>query len=263
MLSAVLGVVPWRLFVSPQSLVEKPQVEKFLRLLEERSSGRPLAYVLGQVGFFNFELKTDSRALIPRPETELLVEESLRKIDHAGVKEPRVLDLCCGSGNICLALARERPAWRLYASDISTPALALARENAQLLELEGRVDFRHGDLFAPWPEGRSDPFDLIVCNPPYVAGEDWAGLPDEVRLFEPRPALDGGEGGLKVIAAVLAAAPAYLRFRGQLILEIGSGQAQAARHLAETISGLSGMKLVQDFAGRDRVVEFTRLPVAD
>lgn len=213
---------------------------EFGALLDRRVQREPLAYVLGEWGFRRLILKTDGRALIPRPETEIVVERCLALLD--GAREPRVLDLGTGTGAIALAIADEYPSARVTAVDQSPAALELARENAARLELP--VEIRPGGIAAA-----GEGWDLVVSNPPYIAPGEWESLQPEIRDWEPRVALVG-EGLHEEIAA-----RARTRW---LVLEVGDGQAQgAATALAST--GYTDVRITPDLAGIERVVEGRRL----
>ncbi len=251
LLAHCLGIEPWRLLLERERVLNPAQEAEFQLLLESRLLRRPLAYILRRAGFHDLILAVDRRALIPRPETEILVEKALRFL--AGVAAAEVIEIGCGSGAIALALARSRPDLRVGASDISPDALDLARENAARLGLEAMVDFRPGDLFAPWSDRRGRGVDLVVANPPYLSRDELAAAPPEVRDYEPRQALEGGEDGLAVIRRLVAATPAYLRPAGRLLIEIGAGQGPAVRELAAGIPGLEFVGLFKDYCGRDRL----------
>jgi release factor glutamine methyltransferase len=215
-----------------------------LRSLADRRRARePLAYVLGEWGFRRLALAVDPRVLIPRPETEILVERCLELLD--GVEEPRVLDIGVGSGAIALAIVDERQDASVIATDTSQAALEVAAANKLRLGFEGRVELRHGDLLA----GAEGPFDLIVSNPPYVPPEDVDRLQPEV-LREPREALVGSGRHAEVAVAALPA----LRPGGVLALEVGDGQApEVASSLHEL--GYVEVATTKDLAGRERVVD--------
>jgi len=258
LLARCLGIELWRLFLERDRVLNPAQEAEFQLLLESRHRRRPLAYILGEAGFHDLVLAVDRRALIPRPETELLVEKALEFL--AGKPGPEVLEIGCGSGAIALALARQLPGAAIGASDVSRAALALARENASRLGLEGRIDFREGDLFAPWFDRREKGVELIVSNPPYLTRKELAAAEPEVRDFEPRSALDGGGDGLAVIRRLIAAAPGYLRPGGRLMIEIGAGQGAAVRELAECgVEGLEFIELAKDYCGRDRVAVLEKI----
>ncbi|HSJ94576.1 MAG TPA: peptide chain release factor N(5)-glutamine methyltransferase [Gaiellaceae bacterium] len=219
-----------------------------LARLEERVARRrrrePLQYVLGEWGFRRLTLTVDRRALIPRPETEVLVERSLALV--AEIAEPRILDVGVGSGAIALALADERPDARVTAVDASADALSLARENAERTGLAGRVELVHGDLFA----GVAGPFDLVVSNPPYVAESEIATLEPEVRDWEPREALVG-EG---VTEAVAAGARSVLEPGGAVVLETAGGKAGEVAALLERL-GYGDVLVTPDLTDVERIAE--------
>ena len=212
---------------------------RFQVLLGRRCKREPLAYVLGEWGFRRLTLKTDARALVPRPETEIVVERCLELLREDS--EPRVLDLGTGTGAIALALVDEHPEARVTAVDSSPEALALARENAARLQLP--VEIRHGGF-----EVAAEGWDLIVANPPYIAPEEWDGLQPEIREWEPRGALVGV--GLHEQIARTAATR-------RLVLEVGDGQAE---DVAETLRelGYTDVTVTPDLTGTERVVDGRR-----
>jgi len=213
--------------------------DEFDALLERRRRREPLAYVLGEWGFRRLVLNTDARALVPRPETEIVVERCLALLRDE--PEPRVLDLGTGSGAIALAIADERPDARVTAVDSAEDAVALARENAERLDLA--IEVRQGDL-----EAAGEGWDLVVSNPPYVAADEWDSLQPEIRDWEPRNALVG-EGIHEEIARL-----ASTRL---LVFEVGDGQAD---HVADALAslGYADITITPDLAEEDRVVEGRR-----
>jgi release factor glutamine methyltransferase len=226
----------------------KPEAEQaFEELLQRRARREPLAYILGHWGFRRLTLKTDRRALIPRPETEIVVERALAHL--AGLEEPRVLDVGTGTGAIALAIADEHPGATITAIDASDDALSLARENRDLVGVDGRVRLVEHDL----TEGLGrDEFDLVVSNPPYVEPEDIDTLQPEVRDWEPRIALVA-HGATEEVAR---AATEALRPGGWIVLEIAENQAEAVASLLDRL-GYSQLRISPDMAGRDRVIEGT------
>jgi release factor glutamine methyltransferase len=219
-----------------------------LRFAQERRRLRePLAYILGEWGFRRLLLAVDRRALIPRPETEVLVERCLGYL--RGLSAPRVLDVGVGSGAVALAIAAEHPGASVTGVDSSESALALARENHAATGLDGRVELVHGNLL----EGFAGPFDLVVSNPPYVSAAEYETLQPEIGLYEPYEALVGDGVG----EALAASAPSVLRPGGWLVLECGDGQ---AADLAATLRdiGYEDVVATPDLAARDRVVEGRR-----
>jgi release factor glutamine methyltransferase len=219
--------------------------EQYGSVLSRRARREPLAYVLGHWGFRRLTLKTDKRALVPRPETEIVVERALEHLD--GLDEPRVLDVGTGTGAIALAIADEHPGASVTAIDVSPDALALARENLELVDVDGRVRFVEHDL----TEGLgNDDFDLVVSNPPYVEPEDVGTLQPEVRDWEPRIALVA-HGATQALAR---AATEALRPGGWIVLETAENQAGNLKALLDEL-GYDHLRISPDMAGRDRVIE--------
>ncbi len=219
--------------------------------VRRRARHEPIAYILGQRGFRDLDLKVDPRVLIPRPETELLVDVALTKL--TGVEAPLVVDVGTGSGAIALSIAQARPDAQVIAIDVSPDALAVARENGAANGL-GNVEFLQGDLLTPLGERRAH---LVASNPPYIATEACRHLMPDVRDFEPRLALDGGRDGLQVIRRLIPAAAAALRPGGALVIEIGHDQGDALRRLLDG-PDWTGAHVHADLAGHDRVAEATR-----
>jgi release factor glutamine methyltransferase len=221
-------------------------VRAYQALLARRARGEPIAYITGRKEFWSLELEVGPEVLVPRPETELLVERALAHIPADASID--VLDIGTGSGAIALAIAKERPGARVSATDVSAAALERARSNARMLGLD--VEFLEGDLFAPVSGKR---FHIIVSNPPYVATDDPDLAPD-VRQYEPATALFAGEAGLQVLRRLVAAAPAHLHQQGWLLLEHGSRQASEVRALLEQ-HGFSHVRSHADLAGHARASE--------
>jgi release factor glutamine methyltransferase len=222
-----------------------PEAEEgYEALLTRRARREPLAYILGHWGFRRLTLKTDKRALVPRPETEIVVERALEHLDGG---EPAVLDVGTGTGAIALAIVDEHPGARVTAIDASKDALALARENLDLLGINGRVRLVEHDL----TEGLgNDAFDLVVSNPPYIEPEDIELLQPEVRDWEPRIALVA-HGATEAVAR---AATQALRPGGWVVLEIAENQAAKVASLLLEL-GYENLRISSDMAGRDRVIE--------
>lgn len=219
-----------------------------LRPLVDRMRARePLAYLLGEWGFRRLTLLVDRRVLIPRPETEVVVERCLARL--ADLAEPRVLDVGAGSGAIALAIADEHPGAHVLAVDRSDGAVAVARENLARTGLGERVEFVRGELL----RGVSGPFDLVVSNPPYVPPDEWETLQPEIRLHEPYEAIVG----VGVAEAIARDARAVLHAGGWLVLECGDGQAEALAAELRSL-GYEDVLVSPDLATRDRVVEGRR-----
>jgi len=245
LLAKTLGLSRLELYTQYDRPLTEDELAACRALLERRGRREPLAYVLGEWGFRRLTLRTDRRALIPRPETEVVVERCLVRL--ADVPEPEVLDVGTGTGAIALAIADEHPGGRVTAIDVSPDALELARENAELTGLAGRVSLAEHDVSQGLPAG---PYDLVVSNPPYVDPEELETLEPEVREWEPKGALVGRG----VTEAVAAAARDVLRPGGWLVLEVADG---TAGHVTTLLSelGLTRVEATPDLAGRDRVVE--------
>jgi release factor glutamine methyltransferase len=239
----VLGLSRSGLYASDRELTED-EARRLDGLVARRREREPLAYILGEWGFRRLTLAADRRALVPRPETEELVERCLERL--SGSPQPRVLDVGVGSGAIALAIADEHPGARVLAVDRSADALALAAENLARSSFNGRVELRRSDLLA----GVEGPFDLVVSNPPYVSPAEYDTLQPEIRLYEPREAVVG----VGVGAEIAMEARAVLSSGGWLLLECGDGQAD---ELADQLAGLGYQDVMRtsDLAGRDRIVE--------
>jgi release factor glutamine methyltransferase len=245
----ILGTSRARLRSHPEEAASAAQSRRYTELLERRATGEPLAYVIGRRDFWSLRLTVTPAVLVPRPETELLVERALAlRHEEFG----RVVDLGTGSGAIALTLASERPGWQVAATDVSEEALAIARTNAESLDLK-RVQFLHGSWFEPLV-GRT--FDLIVSNPPYVAEDDPA-MQDPALRYEPRGALTPGGDGMASLRSIIEVAPDYLERDGWLLLEHGS--AQAAEVTRELVArGLRHVRSHRDLAGHERMTEAQR-----
>jgi release factor glutamine methyltransferase len=206
--------------VSPGKLVTKNQANHFFRLIKKRQQGFPLAYLTGKKEFWTLEFTVDSSVLIPRPETELIVEKAVELSSKSGT----AADIGTGCGNIAISLAKEFPEMRIVAIDVSKKALKTARSNACLHGLD-RIEFYQGNMFAPLKELKLESrCDIIVSNPPYVSEEEWKDLQPEITQHEPKKALVSGQSGLERIKELINRAPIYLRSGGFLIFEFGAGQ---------------------------------------
>jgi release factor glutamine methyltransferase len=245
LLGACLGVPRATLLARPELEVALQAAERFAALLERRGQGEPVAYLTGEKEFWSLALRVTPDVLVPRPETETLIEAALAAGRNDAACD--VVDLGTGSGAIAIALARERPQWRITATDVSEAALAVARRNADRL-CGARIEFLSGDWYQPLAARR---FDLIVSNPPYIAAEDAALRTPELG-FEPQPALVAGVTGLEALAVLIAQAPRHLKQYGQLVVEHGSDQAPAVRSLLGA-AGFSNIRTHRDLAGHERV----------
>ncbi len=218
-------------------------------LITRRLRHEPTAYLLGHREFYNIDLLVGVGALIPRPDTEALVEEALR-IAARFLAPVTIADVGCGTGAIGLAIAANLPSAHIYATDLYPAALALARQNTERLGLAGRVDVLEGDLLAPLP----GPVDMITSNLPYVESGEIPTLDPEIRLYEPREALDGGDDGLDLIRRFLLDVPRYLKPSGVLLMEMDPRQIARARAFAAQAVPGATIRVVQDLTRRDRVL---------
>ena len=241
------------LFMNWSKEIDEHQCERYFSLLDLRCAGRPLQYITGHQEFMGLDFAVNEHVLIPRMDTEVLVERALAIIGDSERKIRRVLDLCTGSGAIAVSLAKLSVA-DITASDVSEEALATARKNAA--GNQAKVSFACGDLFSPFRRklGRTR-FDLIVSNPPYIPTEEIQELQTEIRDHEPHLALDGGEDGLSFYRRIIEEAPDFLRKRGTLLLEIGFDQAEAVAGLARARGCYQEAEVTRDLAGLNRVVE--------
>lgn len=263
LLSHVLDKPRIALYTNYQRVLSEDQLKRFRELVRRGAEQEPIAYLTGRAPFFNLEFDVTPDVLIPRPDTETLVENVLQ-LNRAApqLQATRILDLCTGSGCIAAALARHLKQAFVVAIDISPKAVAVATKNIERLGLASRVTVRQGDLFAPLAaEAREkglEPFDLLVSNPPYIPSEEIASLDASVRDFEPRVALDGGPDGLTIHRKILAQAAEYLKTDAYLLLEIAYNQGPAALALAAEFSAYHGARLLKDFGGHDRVLLLRR-----
>ena len=253
LLMHALGIRKAELYTRLEEPLPPSKAEMFRGLVEQRLRHEPAAYILKQCQFYGIDLYIDPRALIPRPETELLVETALDFIKQRFPKgQPcTVADAGTGSGAIAIALALHLPQARVYATDISPDALEVARINCRQHGVGEQVHLLVGDMLQPLPE----PVDVIVANLPYVKDSDLPRLMPEIRDFEPAAALAGGADGLDKIRQLLSQAGQTLLPRGAIILEIGLGQGQAALALARKHFPDSRIDLIPDLAGIDRVLK--------
>jgi release factor glutamine methyltransferase len=227
-------------------------------LVARRAAREPLQYILGTHEFCGLVFAVGPGVLIPRPETELLVQEVVRRGDSG--KPVTIVDVGTGSGCLAVTLATLLKEARILAVDRSPEALALARGNARKLGVEDRVEWYEGDLLAPLQDkGIAGAVDVIVSNPPYISEGEWAGLQPEVRLFEPRMALVAGPDGTEFHERLLREALTYLVPGGLLLMEVGQGQAPVVRRIAARLGGYAPLRIVEDAAGIERVVIAQRL----
>jgi len=247
-----------RVVADRDRLLSHVELSAARELVGRRVNREPLQYILGTQEFCGLEFDVNPAVLIPRPETELLVEYVAQRIPVE--RQATIVDVCTGSGCIAVAIARLRPRTRVIATDLSNASLDVARHNAARHAVGEHITWLEGDLLGPLEgqklEGRVD---VIVSNPPYIAVADWATLQPEVRLFEPRGALVAGPQGTELHERLLREAGQYLSPSGVLIMEIGAGQARAMRRTVDQMSGYRFHQLVYDAAGLERVVIVERV----
>jgi release factor glutamine methyltransferase len=238
-----------RLVIESERVLEANELSLYRSLIERRRRGEPVAYILGRREFYGLDLVVDSRALVPRPDSEILVEVAIERT-RARSQYGRALDLCTGSGCVAIAFAKARPTWRVSGTDVSPEAVMLAAENVRRHGVAHSVATLAGDLFEPVAGER---FELVTANPPYVPSAEIAGLAADIRDFEPHQALDGGPDGLDLVRAVIAAAPEHLVPGGVLALEVGFDQAERVTALFEQ-AGFGNLSRRRDYGGHERVV---------
>lgn len=248
LLEAGAGVSRLEIVTDPRRELSDAQVEAVNALTQRREAREPVSHIIGRKHFWTLDLAVNADVLTPRPETEFVVEAGLQATLPADAPH-RILDLGAGSGAIILALLRERPNATGVAIDVSPQALAIVQENAEQLGVANRLDIRQND----WADGLDERFDLIVSNPPYIRSGDIDALAPEVSRFEPRVALDGGEDGLVAYRIIIAALPRLLKPGAAFALEVGLGQAESVKALAEE-AGLMTAEPVRDLSGIPRVV---------
>ena len=254
LLSFCLGCDRLEFYKNPDKTVSETELSAFISLIARRLQWEPVAYITGRKEFWSFSLEVNDSVLIPRPDTEILVEEALDICNNFTSLDMRILDIGTGSGAIALALASEIEGVKVVATDISAPAIPLAQKNTAASGLTERIDFRQGNLFEP-VEGL---FDIIVSNPPYIAAGDYEELPASVKAFEPRVALLAGVSGLEFYEKLIYSAPEYLKKNGWLLLEIGDKQEAGVRSILEASGFYESVILRRDYAGLPRVIKARR-----
>ena len=254
LLSFCLGCDRLEFYKNPDMTISETQLAVFRNLIARRLQWEPVAYITGRKEFWTFVLEVNSSVLIPRPDTEVIVEEALnvcRKMDSSEIK---ILDIGTGSGAIALALASEITGAKVVATDISSEALNMAQKNAAALGLKEKIDFRHGNLFEPV----NGFFDIIICNPPYISARVYEKLPTGVKDYEPREALWAGKSGLEFYEKLIYQAAGFVQKNGWLLLEIGAKQEAGVRGIMEAAGFYDGIEMRKDYAGLPRVIKARR-----
>ncbi|MDX2043909.1 MAG: peptide chain release factor N(5)-glutamine methyltransferase [Acidobacteriota bacterium] len=255
LLAEALGKDRTYLIVNFNEQLGEDLLAAYFSLIERRSAGEPLQYITGHQQFFGLEFEVTPDVLIPRPETELIVEETIRLVEECKLAAPVIVDVGTGSGCIPVTLARELADAKVFACDISTAALTVARRNAARHDLETRIEFIESDLLTLFPENLFA--DFILSNPPYVAAHELSTLQREVRDWEPHTALTDNGDGLSFYRRLLAEAPGRLKPGGHLICELGFGQADAVSAMADSATW-SEVRLLNDLQGIARTIILRR-----
>ena len=275
LLSHVLCLKRIELYTQFSKLVDKHQLSWLHGLVKRAGQGEPVAYLTGKTEFYSLEIDITPACMIPRPETELLVERAIEFLrtrtlsnrplldatisGSADAPAQLVCDLCTGSGCIAIAIARNFPDGRVIATDISDAALSVAAANVEKHHLKDRITLLCGDLFDPLvPQLDSSKFDLIVCNPPYVSAEEFEALDRNVRDYEPKLALLAGPDGLDICRRIIEKADLFLKSGAALMLEIGHAQGPAVRDLLEQTQTFAEIKIEKDLHDNDRIVTATK-----
>src|SRR4030042_1680618 len=236
---------------NPETKISKTQLADFKKIVARRLKWEPVAYITGRKEFWSFTLEVNQGVLIPRPDTEVIVEEALNIYRTHTFDMPRILDIGTGSGAIALALAKELPQAKIVATDISSGALTLAKKNARSLGLEKQIEFLQGDLFEPV----NGIFDIIVSNPPYIADQEYQELPPGVKDYEPKEALWAGQTGVEFYEKLIYQSKNHLNENGWLLLEIGARQEASVRKIMEDYGNYDSISVRNDYAGLPRVIK--------
>jgi release factor glutamine methyltransferase len=253
LLSYVLGLKRIELYTQFDKVVTKEQLEQLHKLIERAGQDEPIAYIVGRTEFYSLELEITPDCMIPRPETELLVERAIEFLRTRSGKQ-FVCDLCTGSGCIAVAIAKNYADAEIIATDISDGALKTAASNIERYQLQGRIKLLCGDLFEPIvPQLDTGKFDLIVCNPPYVSTAEFEKLNKNVRDYEPKTALFGGDDGLDICRRIIEKADDFLKADAALMLEVGYRQGREVEELLEERGCFGQIAIEKDFHDNDRI----------
>ena len=273
LLSFILKKDRTYLYTNSEKPILPEEHKKFKELIERRGRREPLSYITGEKEFWSLKFKVTRDTLIPRPETEILVQAVLDIIKYPSppplpigerikVRGIKILDIGTGSGNVAVSIAKESPEFHVFTVDKSDSALSVAKENAIIHNVAGRITFLKGDLCIPFNPpsppfvkgGKEGLFDIIVSNPPYIPTGDIEGLMPEVRDWEPRWALDGGKDGLEIVRKIIKDAPLFLKSKGFLAMEIGFGQSEEVSRIISETDKFHNIKTIKDLSGIERVV---------
>jgi len=260
LLSTVLGLKRIELYTQYNRPVAQEQLDQLRGLVKRAGQHEPVAYLVGKTEFYSIEFEVTPDCLIPRPETELLVQRAIEFL-RKRTGPQHVCDLCTGCGVIAVAVAKNVPDARVIATDISEPALSVSARNVEKYQLQERIELRHGDLFEPLVP-QLDLFDVLVCNPPYVSAAQYEALEKNVRDYEPRLALYAGADGLDLYRRIIEKVDQFLKPDGILLLEIGYRQGDAVRALLEGTGAFAEIRVEKDLQRNDRVVIAQRTAAA-
>jgi len=256
LLSHLLTFNRVNLYLNLDQPLNESEISGYRELIRRRLRREPLQYITGIQEFWSMDFIVDPEVLIPRPETELLVEQTIERLDASAVQADhliRILDLGTGCGALAVTLAKEVKRSQILATDISPGAIEIARLNAEKHGVSDKIEFMQGDLWQPLA-GNNITFDLIVSNPPYVSTEEYEDLPPEVRSYEPRLALDGREGGIYHIRRIIEGSPAFLNPGGWLLLEMAPDQTDRALEMIGSMGAFEKKTRIKDYSHRYRVV---------
>jgi release factor glutamine methyltransferase len=254
LLGAVLNRGKVDLYLDKDRILTSDEIEKFNQYTKERISHRPVQYIIGTVEFFGLEFKVDERVLVPRPETETLVEVVIEQL--ANKENPKIIDLGTGSGAIAISLAKNVKEAFVYATDVSTDALDVAKGNAIKNKVENQIEFPCGDLVEPLKnKSLEGQIDCVVSNPPYVSKDELGTLPREIKDYEPIIALESEKDGLFFHKKIIEDSPHFLKKGGLLVLETAFGQAGKVANLIRQSDNYNNIEIIKDLGGIDRVVK--------
>lgn len=254
LLGAVLNKNKVDLYLNKDRILTSDEIDKFHQFLNARISNRPVQYIIGKVEFFGLEFKVDERVLIPRPETETLVEVVIEELRNK--ENPKIIDLGTGSGAIAISLAVSLKSSFIYATDVSKEALDVAKENAIKNKVENQIEFLCGDLFEPLKnKSLEGQIDCVVSNPPYVSKEELDTLPSEIKDYEPLVALASEKDGLFFHKKILQGSVDFLKKRGLLALETAFGQAEKVAEMTRQSGDYDDIRIIKDLGGIGRVVK--------
>jgi release factor glutamine methyltransferase len=261
LLAYVLSCDRIRIYTNPDDVIDDADIRKYKEFVYKRTSHVPLQYITRRVEFMSLDFVVDERVLIPRPETEILVETVLNKAqdNEFSDKSIIIMEIGTGSGNIAVSLAKNLTNADIYTNDISSDALTLAQTNIQKYEVVDRVHLLHGNFFGAFCGSvEKEHADFIVSNPPYISESEWSELEPEVREHEPRQALVGGNDGLHYYRQIIKEAADWLRTGGYLVIEIGETQASAILNLMKNEMHYGEIEIIKDLQGKERVISARR-----